>query len=121
VSSRPASGAYDRTTYVIGQANNALIFPGLGLGVVACRATRITDAMLAAAAQAVSELVDASQPGASLLPQVEDLRETSLAVAAAVAAAAERGSVARVQLGADPRERLRALMWQPDYVPVRAG
>jgi malate dehydrogenase (oxaloacetate-decarboxylating) len=112
---------YNKITYVIGQANNALIFPGLGLGVIAARATRVTDNMLAAAARAVSDLVDTSARGAPLLPQVEELRETSVAVALAVIQAASADGVATAQLGGDLRAQLRALMWEPVYRPVRAG
>jgi malate dehydrogenase (oxaloacetate-decarboxylating) len=112
---------YNKITYVIAQANNALIFPGLGLGVIAARATRVTGNMLAAAARAVSELVDTSVPGAPLLPQVEELRETSVAVAAAVATAARDDGVATAKLADDLPGQLRSMMWQPDYRPVLAG
>jgi malate dehydrogenase (oxaloacetate-decarboxylating) len=112
---------YRGVQYVIGQANNALIFPGLGLGVIAARATRVTDGMLAAAAHAVSGLVDIRAPGAPLLPRVEALRETSVAVAAAVAAAAATDGVARARLEGDVRAAVRHLMWKPDYRPVRPG
>jgi len=105
--------------YVIGQANNALIFPGLGLGVIAAQASQVTDNMLAAAAHAVSELVDTSTPGAPLLPEVAAMRETSVAVAAAVARAAAADGVAGASLDGDPRSRIRALMWEPVYRPVR--
>ena len=107
--------------YEIGQANNALIFPGLGLGVIAARAQRVTDGMLLAAARAVAELVDISTPGAPLLPQVADLRETSVAVGAAVARAAEAEGVASATLDADLTGQVRALMWEPRYRPVRPG
>ncbi len=112
---------YNKITYVIAQANNALIFPGLGLGVIAARATRVTDGMLAAAARAVSDLVDTSARGAPLLPQVEELRETSLAVAVAVVRAACADGVATARIDADLRETVRALMWDPVYQPVLAG
>jgi malate dehydrogenase (oxaloacetate-decarboxylating) len=105
--------------YVIGQANNALIFPGLGLGVIAARATQVTDNMLAAAAHAVSALVDTATPGAPLLPEVEAMRETSVAVAAAVARAATADGVAGASLDGDLPSRIRALMWEPVYRPVR--
>lgn len=106
-------------TYAIGQANNALIFPGLGLGTIASAATRVTDAMLEAAAGAVAQLVDDHSPGASLLPEVGDLRRTSAAVAVAVARAAIDDHVAR--RGADDlEERVRSLMWQPAYRPILA-
>jgi len=107
--------------YEIGQANNALIFPGLGLGVIAARAQRVTDEMLLAAARAVADLVDISTLGAPLLPQVADLRETSVAVAAAVARAAQAEGVASGTLDADLTGQVRALMWDPRYRPVRPG
>jgi malate dehydrogenase (oxaloacetate-decarboxylating) len=110
---------YRGVRYVIGQANNALIFPGLGLGVIAARATQVTDNMLAAAAHAVSGLVDTSTPGAPLLPEVEAMRETSVAVAAAVARAATADGVAGASLDGDLPSRIRALMWEPVYRPVR--
>jgi len=109
---------YRGTEYVIGQANNALVFPGLGLGSIAVRAARITDTMLGAAAHAVASLVDASAPGAPLLPEVAALRDTSLAVAVAVARAAAADGVAQRELGDDPEAQVRALMWQPAYRPV---
>ena len=114
-------GAVDHAgiRYEISQANNALIFPGLGLGVIAARARRVTDGMLLAAARAVADLVDISTPGAPLLPRVVDLRETSVAVAAAVATAAEAEGVASAPLDADLVGQVRALMWEPRYRPVR--
>jgi malate dehydrogenase (oxaloacetate-decarboxylating) len=105
--------------YEIGQANNALVFPGLGLGVIAARARRVTDGMLLAAARAVAGLVDISARGAPLLPRVTDLRETSAAVAAAVAKAAAADGVADVTLDADLAAQVRAMMWEPRYQPVR--
>src|SRR5215469_4289113 len=85
---------YRGTTYVIGQANNALVFPGLGLGAIAVRAAKITDGMLSAAAHAVAGLVDTGADGAPLLPEIEALRDTSLTVAVAVAKAAIADGVA---------------------------
>ena len=105
--------------YEIGQANNALIFPGLGLGVIATRARRVTDGMLLAAARAVADLVDISATGAPLLPRISDLRETSVAVAVAVARAAEAEGVASATLSSDLVGQMRALMWEPRYRPVK--
>ena len=110
---------YAGTRYLIGQANNALVFPGLGLGAVAARASKITDGMLSAAAHAVASLVDAGAPGVPLLPEVAALRDTSLAVAVAVAEAASDDGVAGRHLGGDMQAQVRALMWQPVYRPVR--
>ena len=112
---------YGGIRYEVGQANNALIFPGLGLGVIAARAQRVTDGMLLAAARAVADLADISAPGAPLLPRVTDLRETSVAVAAAVARAAAAEGVASAGLDADLTGQVRALMWEPRYRPVRPG
>jgi malate dehydrogenase (oxaloacetate-decarboxylating) len=109
----------DKVTYVIGQANNALIFPGLGLGAVVARAARVTDGMIFAAAEAVAGLVDSTTPGASLLPQINDVRETSVAVAVAVAAAAGDAGVARARLERDLEAQVRRSMWEPVYRPVR--
>ena len=105
--------------YEIGQANNALVFPGLGLGVIAARARRVTDGMLLAAARAVADLVDISAPGDPLLPRVADLRETSVAVAVAVARAAEAEGVASAALDADLAGQVRSLMWEPRYRSVK--
>jgi malate dehydrogenase (oxaloacetate-decarboxylating) len=114
---------YRSIRYVIGQANNALVFPGLGLGAVVSRASRVTDSMLSAAAHAVAGLVDARAPGAPLLPEIATLRDTSLAVAVAVARAAAADGMARVRLLDDVTERVRArisaAMWQAVYHPVR--
>jgi malate dehydrogenase (oxaloacetate-decarboxylating) len=112
---------YQGTRYVIGQANNALVFPGLGLGAIAARAARITDGMLSAAAYAVAGLVDSRAPGAPLLPEVQALRDTSLAVAIAVARAAHADGVAGLPLTGDLASQVRAQMWEPAYRPVRPG
>ncbi|HUC58783.1 MAG TPA: NAD-dependent malic enzyme [Streptosporangiaceae bacterium] len=109
---------YGGTNFVFGQANNALVFPGIGLGVITARAVRVTDGMLAAAAHAVAGLTDSAEPGAALLPPVEALRDTSVAVAVAVAEAAARDGVARAQLSEDLTGQVRAHMWQPDYRPI---
>ena len=102
------------TTYVIGQANNALVYPGLGLGTVVARARRVTDGMLQAAAEAVAELADLSEPGAALLPHVENLRASSAAVATAVARRAEADGVAGARLD-DVIQQVQDAMWQPEY------
>jgi malate dehydrogenase (oxaloacetate-decarboxylating) len=107
-------------TYEIGQANNALVFPGLGLGAVVARATRVTDSMLSAAAHAVAEQVDSTDRGASLLPHTRDLRRTSAAVAVAVARAAAEAGVARESVDDGIEERVRQAMWEPVYRPVVA-
>jgi malate dehydrogenase (oxaloacetate-decarboxylating) len=109
---------HDRVTHVVAQANNALLFPGLGLGAIASGAGRVTDGMLAAAAAAVAGEVDAPGPGAALLPLLDAVREVSVAVACAVARAAEAEGVARSPLGAGVEKGVRAAMWRPVYRPV---
>src|SRR6478752_7690782 len=76
---------YQKRTYQIAQADNALVFPGLGLGVGVAKARRISDGMIAAAADAVARMSDATTPGAALLPPMNDLRTVSAALAIAVA------------------------------------
>lgn len=105
---------YDGVTYDIAQANNALVFPGLGLGVAVCRATRVTDGMIAATAQAVASLVNFRKAGQSLLPSVRDLRRVSANVAIAVARQAELDGVAQNPLH-DPVQQIFEAMWQPVY------
>jgi malate dehydrogenase (oxaloacetate-decarboxylating) len=102
------------TTYRIAQANNALIFPGLGLGVIVAKARRITDPMIAAAANAVAHLSDATRPGAPLLPAIDDLRAVSAAVGIAVAVAADREGLARIPVD-NPIQQVHEAMWRPEY------
>lgn len=101
-------------TYTVAQANNALVFPGLGLGVAVARATRISDNMIAAAADAVAGLSDATTAGAALLPPMTDLRMVSAAVAIAVAHAAEKEGLAQVPMD-DPVQQVHEAMWRPQY------
>jgi malate dehydrogenase (oxaloacetate-decarboxylating) len=108
---------HEATTYRIAQANNALIFPGLGLGVTVARARRISEPMLAAAADAVAGLSDAGTRGAALLPPVDNLREVSATVAVAVARAAVADGLAEVELH-DPIQQVHETMWQPEYPRV---
>jgi len=105
--------------YSVAQANNALIFPGIGLGAIVSRTRTITDALIRAAAEAVAAMVDTSAPGASLLPQVEDLREVSARVAVAVVRRAEQDGLARVAV-TDPVQQVQDAMWQPAYRPLHA-
>jgi malate dehydrogenase (oxaloacetate-decarboxylating) len=107
-------------TYVIGHANNAMLYPGLGLGAIVSRASRISDGMLAAAANAVSSLVAPRLPGASLLPHVDNLRSVSMTVALAVAETAVEEGLAGVELG-DIVQKVQDAMWQPEYCRLRAS
>lgn len=105
---------YQGVDYAVGQANNALIYPGIGLGTIVARARRVTDGMLLTAAEAVAGLVDARRPGASLLPDVENLRATSATVAVAVVKQAVKDGVAEADLH-DPAEAVQQAMWQATY------
>jgi malate dehydrogenase (oxaloacetate-decarboxylating) len=105
---------YKGVTYAIGQANNALLYPGLGLGTIVTRARRISDGMFMAAARAVASLVNPTQPGASLLPHVENLRAVSATVAVEVAKTAAAEGLARVEL-TDVVQQVQDAMWQPGY------
>jgi malate dehydrogenase (oxaloacetate-decarboxylating) len=105
--------------HTIGQGNNSLVFPGIGLGTIVARAERVSDGMLAAAAAAVAALTDVSAEGSSLLPDVERMREVSLAVANAVAAQAAAEGLARGPVD-QLQQRVRAAMWEPAYCPVIA-
>jgi malate dehydrogenase (oxaloacetate-decarboxylating) len=111
---------YRGATYVIAQTNNALLYPGLVLGAILSRARCLTDGMFAAAASAVSSLVTVRQHGASLLPQIEDLRAVSVTVAAAVADAAQAEGVARAQFD-DVTACVQDAMWQPVYRRIQAN
>jgi malate dehydrogenase (oxaloacetate-decarboxylating) len=109
--------AYGGVTHEIAQANNALVFPGIGLGTVAVRASRVTDGMIAAASEAVAEMTRAGRPGAPVLPSMRQLRAVSAAVAVRVAQAAVQEGVATVQLD-DPIHDIYAQMWDPQYPQV---
>jgi malate dehydrogenase (oxaloacetate-decarboxylating) len=109
--------SYHGTEYVIGQANNALSYPGIGLGTIVARASHVTDGMLLAAAEAICGLVDVHQPGTGLLPPVANLRVTSATVAVAVARRAAEDGVAREEL-ADPVQAVQDAMWRAAYPPL---
>ena len=109
----------DGVTYQIAQANNALVFPGLGLGVTVARASHITDRLIAAAADAVAKLSDATRPGTSLLPPVRDLRPVSAAVAIEVARVAVAEGLAQVPID-NPIQQVHDAMWRYEYPRIEA-
>jgi malate dehydrogenase (oxaloacetate-decarboxylating) len=111
---------YRGVTYVVAQLNNAMLYPGLGLGAIVSRASRISNAMFTAAASAVSSLVIVRQPGASLLPHIDNLRSVSATVAVAVAETADTEGLARVKFD-DIVQQVQDAMWQPEYRPIRAS
>ena len=80
---------YKGVDYVIGQANNALIYPGLGLGMLASEASLLTDEMIGEAAHSLSGIIDMTKPGAPVLPPFKYVAEVSLKVAEAVAKKAQ--------------------------------
>ncbi|MFN8137300.1 MAG: NAD-dependent malic enzyme [Propionicimonas sp.] len=105
---------HGETYHTIAQANNALIFPGLGLGVSVVRATRVSDEMIYAAADALAGLMNEYRPGASLLPSMSDLRVVAATVAKAVAETAERQGLARRPM-TNPINDIYQRMWKPEY------
>jgi malate dehydrogenase (oxaloacetate-decarboxylating) len=106
-------------THVIGQTNNAMLYPGLGLGAIVSRSRLISVGMLAAAANALSSLVAVRLPGASLLPHVDDLRSVTVTVAVAVAEAAVAEGLAGVELD-DIVQQVEDAMWHPEYRRIQA-
>jgi len=107
-------------THVIGQANNAMLYPGLGLGTIVSRARLVSIGMLAAAANALSSLVAVRLSGASLLPHIDDLRSVTVTVAVAVAEAAVAEGLATVEL-TDIVRQVEDAMWQPEYRRIQAS
>ncbi len=108
---------YDGRTYQIGQANNALVFPGLGLGVIVSKARRVSQGMILAAAEAVAEIVDVVPTGKSLLPTMAQLRQVSGTVAIRVAETAHREGLSDIVLQ-DPVQDVYDAMWQPVYPEI---
>lgn len=105
---------YQNTTFEIGQSNNALAFPGIGLGVIVSQASIITDGMFVAAAETISNMSDTSKYGAPILPSIENLKEISIQVAISVAEAAIIDGVAKInrdQLDV----KIKEAMWEPEY------
>ncbi|WP_440912637.1 malolactic enzyme [Enterococcus innesii] len=105
---------YKGVDYQIGQANNALIYPGLGLGMLASEASLLTDEMIGAAAHSLSGLVDLSQPGAPVLPPFEYVADVSIKVAEAVANKAQEQGLAQAQ-ETDMAKAVQNLKWYPTY------
>ncbi|MHA6512801.1 NAD-dependent malic enzyme [Tessaracoccus sp. Z1128] len=104
--------------HTIAQANNALIFPGLGLGVSVVQARRVTEEMIYAAADALAGLVNEFRPGASLLPSMGDLRLVAATIAKAVAETAERQGLARRPM-VNPISDIYQRMWKPVYPELK--
>lgn len=111
------SVTYNEVKHTIAQANNALVFPGIGLGVAVTKATRITTGMIAAAATAVAKIVENHSVGAGILPAMRDLRTVSARVGLAVAKAAVADGVATEELS-NPIQQVYDAMWQPKYPKI---
>lgn len=106
--------SYKGVDYVIGQANNALIYPGLGLGMLASEASLLTDEMIGAAAHSLSGIIDMSKPGAPVLPPFKYVADVSIRVAEAVAKTAQEQGLARAE-EKDMVKAVQALKWYPKY------
>lgn len=106
--------SYKGVDYVIGQANNALIYPGLGLGMLASEASLLTDEMIGAAAHSLSGIVNPGQPGAPVLPPFKYVADVSIKVAEAVAKKAQEQGLARAK-ETDMAKAARDLKWYPEY------
>ena len=106
--------SYKGVDYVIGQANNALIYPGLGLGMLASEASLLTDEMIGAAAHSLSGIVNPGQPGAPVLPPFKYVADVSIKVAEAVAKKAQEQGLARAK-ETDMAKAVRDLKWYPEY------
>ena len=106
--------SYKGVDYVIGQANNALIYPGLGLGMLASEASLLTDEMIGAAAHSLSGIVNPGQPGAPVLPPFKYVADVSIKVAEAVAKKAQEQGLARAK-ETDMAKAVRDLKWYPVY------
>jgi malate dehydrogenase (oxaloacetate-decarboxylating) len=106
--------------FAITQCNNSYVFPGLGLGILASGARRVSDSMFMAAARALAEYTTARRDStAPLLPPLAESRQVSRAIALAVATAAQRDGLATPR-GAEELERLvDAKIWHPRYLPMR--
>ncbi|WP_394530471.1 NAD-dependent malic enzyme [Lactococcus lactis subsp. lactis] len=106
--------SYKGVDYQIGQANNSLIYPGLGLGMLASEAKLLTDEMIGAAAHSLSGLVDPGKPGAPVLPPFEFVADVSIKVAEAVAKKAQEQGLTESK-EADMAKAVRDLKWYPEY------
>lgn len=106
--------SYKGIDYVIGQANNALIYPGIGLGMLASEASLLTDEMIGAAAHSLSGIVNPGQPGAPVLPPFKYVADVSIKVAEAVAKKAQEQGLARAK-ETDMDKAVRDLKWYPEY------
>lgn len=109
-----ANVEYNGVTYAIGQANNALVYPGLGLGTIAATSKLLSDAMISAAAHSLGGLVDPDAAGAAVLPPVSKLDQFSKTVAIAVANQAVKDGLNEEPI-ADVAKAVADVQWKPEY------
>jgi malate dehydrogenase (oxaloacetate-decarboxylating) len=109
---------YNGITYTIGQANNALLYPGLGLGTIVSQASVISDEMFFAAALAVANSANLNHSGAALLPSIDSLRAVSASVAVNVVKTAQEQGIAEASL-TDIVQQVHEAMWVPDYPVIK--
>lgn len=105
---------YNGVTYQIGQANNALVYPGLGLGVIASTAKVLNDTMISKAAHSLGGIVDVSKPGAAVLPPVSKLSEFSQTVAEGIAQSAVDQGLTKETI-TDVKKAVADTRWTPEY------
>lgn len=112
---------FEGKLYRVSQSNNAFVFPGIGRGVIAAKATRVSDEMIFAACEALSHVSPARQdPHAPLLPKLADAKLISDDIAFAVANKAREQGLSQVPADADFHEILARSKWEPKYLPFRA-
>jgi len=112
----------DGTTHVPGQGNNVYVFPGVGLGALACRAAHVTDSMFLAAARTLADQVaDSDLAQGRVYPDLRSIRKVSLRIAVAVAEEAHRLGLARTPMPPDLEADIRAQMFEPEYRPYLQG
>jgi malate dehydrogenase (oxaloacetate-decarboxylating) len=108
--------SYGERSFVVAQTNNSYVFPGVGLGVIASGARRVTDGMFMAAALALVDLSPTKRAAnAPLLPAINDLRDVAAAVARNVARQAQKERVADDLDPVTLDTRIREMMWRPEY------
>ena len=107
---------YKGVRYEIGQANNALIYPGLGLGSMAVNSSRMTDEMISAAAHSLGAFLTPEQPGAAVIPPVDRLTEFSHTVAAVVADCAIKQKLNRID--GEVEKLIADITWTAEYKPL---
>ena len=114
-----AAVSYEGRDYLIAQSNNSYIFPGMGLGILAVNARRVSDGMLMAASVTLSECSPAlSDPQGGLLPPLDDIRAVSRRIAFAVARQAQAEGLADAMTDDELERRIEDTFWVPEYTPI---